>query len=68
MSDFSRRVTPIVRDVQPERAVVIWKHYAETVEEAEARWRREHPGESLGSDVRKFFLVRWLELPSAAIF
>jgi hypothetical protein len=46
--------------------IIMWRHHTETNEQAEARWRAEHPGEDPKRAGVRVIMVRWVRPQSEA--
>ena len=59
MANLSQRVAKLEDTARPDgRVIVMWKHVDETIAQARARWRKDHPGESDAADLN-VIIVRW---------
>lgn len=39
--------------------IAMWQHFTETAEQAEERWRREHPGRDPDKAGTHVYIMRW---------
>ena len=58
MVNIRTRIDKLENEAKP-GVIVMWRHHAETNDQAKARWQEDHPGENPDRADTRVIIVQW---------